>query len=192
VFWTKYQKNTIKAAKKHWITLFYTTPIYFYFSGWLRGLPAKGLLSYDRERNPPMTNYAQLGEKLLTLDHRELGDDATCACVSEEVEEQAIPVAACLEGANTDQGSSHENMDNVEVAALTPGADPLVTRFSKSANPKNPKAMLDQDLLSSRLQGNAVKEALAITLLRKFRRNSPINRQPAWMPKELLSISEEV
>jgi hypothetical protein len=65
--------------------------------------------------------------------------------------------------------NSHENMDTLEVAALPPGSDPLVTRFSKSANPK---AMLDlvggeynQDLLSRRLQGNAVKEGLAITLL---------------------------
>jgi hypothetical protein len=129
-------------------------------------------------------------------DHRELRDDATCACESEEVEEQAIPVAAGLEGGNTDQESSHENMDTVEVTALPPGADPLVTRFSKSANPK---AMLDlvegeynQDLLSGRLQGNAVKDGLAITLLRQFCRTTPTNRPPAWMPKELLSLSDDV
>jgi hypothetical protein len=133
----------------------------------------------QRERNFTMTNHAQQGEKLLAPhglqvglefpDHRELGDDETCACESEEVEEQAITVVAALEGGNTDQGSNHENMDTEEVAALTPGTKPLVTKFSRSANPK---AMLDlveeeynQDLLSSRLQGNAVKEALAITLL---------------------------
>ena len=64
-------------------------------------------------------------------------------------------------------GLAHLQILNEE--ALPPGADPLVTRFSKSANPK---AMLDlvegdynQELLSSRLQGNAVKEGLAITLL---------------------------
>jgi hypothetical protein len=43
-----------------------------------------------------------------------------------------------------------------------------------------------QDLLSRRLQGNAVKEALAITLLRQFKRKDPNFRPPAWMPKELL------
>ena len=60
-------------------------------------------------------------------------------------------------------------MGTLEVGALPPGANPLVTRFSKSANPK---AMLDlvegeynQDLLSSRLQGNAVNEGLLITLV---------------------------
>jgi hypothetical protein len=111
-----------------------------------------------------MTNYAQLDEKLLAPhrlqvgleypDHRDLGDDARCACESEEVEEEAIPVAIGLEGGNTNQGNNHENMDTLEVAALPPGAN------SKSANPK---AMLDlvegeynQDLLSSRLQGYAV------------------------------------
>ena len=121
-----------------------------------------------------MTNYAQLGERLLAPhgkqvgleypDHRELGSNATCAC-----EVEAIPSVIGLEGGNTIQENNQENMDTLESGASPPGADPLVTRFSKSANPK---AMLDlvegdynQELLSSRLQGNAVKEGLAITLL---------------------------
>jgi hypothetical protein len=72
------------------------------------GTPHQG----SPELRQTMTNYAQLGEKLLAPhglqvglefpDHRELGDDATCACESEEVKEQAIPVAAGLEGGNTD------------------------------------------------------------------------------------------
>jgi hypothetical protein len=49
-----------------------------------------------------------------------------------------------------------------------------------------------QDLLSRRLQGNAVKEALAITLLRQFRRKDPNFKPPAQMPKELLSLTGEV
>jgi hypothetical protein len=87
-------------------------------------------------------------------------------------------------------------MDTVEVLALLPGADPLVTRFSKSANPKAMLGLVEgefnQDILSSRLQVNAVKEGLAITLLRQFRRTTLTNRPPAWMPKELLSLSDHV
>jgi hypothetical protein len=48
-----------------------------------------------------------------------------------------------------------------------------------------------QELLSSRLHGNAVKEALAISLLLHFRRTTPTN-QPTWMPKELLNLGEDV
>ena len=148
-----------------------------------------------------MTNYAHLGERLLAPhgqqigleypDHRELGDDATCAC---EVEASSVVIG--LEGGNTNQGNNHEHMDTLESGALPPGADPLVTKFSKSAKPM---AMLDlvegdynQELLSSRLPGNAVKEGLAITLLLQFRRTTPTNQPPAWMPKELLSLSEDV
>jgi hypothetical protein len=116
-----------------------------YCSAWLRGLPTKGLQSYDRERDLNMTSYAQLGESLLAPhgkqvgleypDHRELGGDATFAC---KVEASSVVIG--LEGGNTNQGNNHENMDTLESGALPPGADPLVTKFSKSANPK---AMLD-------------------------------------------------
>ena len=74
-------------------------------------------------------------------------------------------------------------MDTLESDAFSPGAIPLVTRFCKSANPK---AMLDlvegeynQELLSSRLQGNAVKEGLAITLFLQFQKMTPTNPTPA-------------
>jgi hypothetical protein len=54
------------------------------------------------------------------------------------------------------------------------------------------EGVYNQDLLSRRLQGNAVKEALAITLLRQFRRKDPNFKPPVWMPKELLSLTDEV
>ena len=54
-----------------------------YCTAWLKGLLTKGLTSYDRERTMKITNYAQLGERLLAphrkqvgleyTDHRELG-----------------------------------------------------------------------------------------------------------------------
>jgi hypothetical protein len=134
-----------------------------------------------------MTNYDQLGERLLAPhvgleypDHRELGGDSTWAC---EVEASSVVIG--LEDGNTNQRNYHE--------ALPPGANPLVT---KSANPK---AMLDlvkgdynQELHSSRLQGNAVKEALAIILFLQFCRTTLTNQSPAWMPNELLSLGEEL
>ena len=59
-----------------------------------------------------MTNYAQLGERLLAPhgkqvgleypDHRELGDDAACAC-----EAEIVPDVIGLEGGNTDQGNNN-------------------------------------------------------------------------------------
>ena len=33
---------------------------------------------------------------------------------------------------------------------------------------------------------------MSITLLKQFRRKDPTNRPPAWMPKELLSLNDEV
>ena len=62
----------------------------------------------------------------------------------------------------TDKGNDIDNveMDADEVVELAPGEKPLATTFVKSATPK---AMLDliegaysQELLSTRLQGNAV------------------------------------
>ena len=196
--------STVKSCTTCGETLEWT--LQSYVSSWLRGLLTKGLIGLDMEKGHTLTNFAHLGELLLTPhglqvgleypDHRELGDDATCACESEEVDEQAIPKVAAVEGGNTDHESNPENMDNEDVAALTPGTEPLVTKFCRSANPK---AMLDlveeeynQDLLSRRLQGNAEKEALAITLLRQFIRKDPNFRPPAWMPKELLSLTDEV
>jgi hypothetical protein len=99
---------------------------------------------------------------------------------------------------NTDKGNDIVNveMEADEVADLAPGANPLATTFVKSATPK---AMLDlitgaysQELLSTRLQGNAVKEALAISLLLQFRKTSPLEPLPAWMPPSLHALSEEV
>jgi hypothetical protein len=54
------------------------------------------------------------------------------------------------------------------------------------------EGVYNQDLLSRRLQGNTVKEALAITLLRQLRRKDPNFKPPVGMPKELLSLTDEV
>jgi hypothetical protein len=63
------------------------------------------------EKGHNLTNFAHLGELLLTPhglqvglefpDHTEMGDLATCACESEEVEEPAVPKVGAGEGGNT-------------------------------------------------------------------------------------------
>ena len=98
--------------------------LHSYCSAWLRGLLTKGLQSYDRERDLIMTNYAQLGERLLAPHrkqvgleypgHRELGGKATCAC-----EVEAIPSVIGLEGGNTIQGNNQENMGTLESGVLS-------------------------------------------------------------------------
>jgi hypothetical protein len=96
-------------------------------------------------------------------------------------------------GGNTNTETNVESMETKEVAALPPGDNSLVKRLSRSANPKSMLELVEgvynQDLLSKRLQGNTVKEALTITLLRQFRRKDPNFKPPAWMPKELLSLT---
>ena len=57
------------------------------------------------------------------------------------------------------------------------GALPLAVKFHKSINAVTMLALIQgeycEELLSSRLQGGAIKEALAITLLHKFRALPP-------------------
>ena len=56
------------------------------------------------------------------------------------------------------------------------------------------KGVYSEDLLSSRLEGRAIKEALAISLLLQFREEnpSPTAYPPHWIPRELLSKGQEV
>ena len=203
-----------------------------YCDMWIRGLLQKGMQGYDREMDGAPMNFALLGEKLLSPhgvntglenpDHKEIGEDATCACEADsnaggtdfeggntdkisDMEQSEGASLSTNAGAGTDSGSGNTNkgsdridteMEADEVVDLTPGANPLATTFAKSATPK---AMLDlivgdysKELLSTRLQGNAVKEALAISLLLQFRTNSPLESLPAWMPPPLHTLSQEV
>ena len=48
-----------------------------------------------------------------------------------------------------------------------------------------------KELLSSRLQGGAIKEALAIHLLLKFRAEFPTSTVPEWFPPGLISAKHE-
>ena len=154
-----------------------------YVAGWLRGLLTKSMLGLDMEKGHNLTNFSYFGELLLAPhglqvglefpDHTEMGELATCSCESEEVEEQAVPKVGAGEGGNTVPEINVESMETEEGAALPPGTDSLVKRFCRSANPKSMLELVEgvynQDLLSRRLQGNSVKDALAITLLTLFR-----------------------
>ena len=95
-----------------------------------------------------------------------------------------------LEAGPGDQRSaSNEELDaevSADLANVPPGPMPLATKFGTAA-------MLDlvdgdycEELLSSRPQGNAVKEALEITLILLLHRKHPTYPPPTWMPAELL------
>ena len=61
-----------------------------YCDMWIRGILIKGMMGYNRERDTTPVNFPKLGEMMLSPhgvntelehpDHREKGDDATCAC----------------------------------------------------------------------------------------------------------------
>ena len=94
--------------------------------------------------------------------------------------------------------------DNMEVAAeddlmnLPAGAAPLASKFHRFANAVTMLPLVEgeysEDLLSNRLAGRVIKEALAITLLLQFRAKnpSPSTKPPHWIPMELLTIEQEV
>ena len=178
-----------------------------YVSAWVRGLLTKSFLGTDTEKGNQLTNFSHFGALLLAPhgvqngleypDHTEMGDFATCACESQEVEiidPKGTDADAGVDG-NVNPVISVENMETEEIVALPAGADSLVKKFARSTNPKSLLELVEgdynQDLLSKRLQGNAMKEGLIITLLRQFRAKDPNFKPPAWMPKELLSVSEE-
>ena len=84
------------------------------------------------------------------------------------------------------------NTDDME---LPPGAQPLVDKYMKSITVRS---MLEHaegyrdELLSNRLQGGAIEEALCIYLLVKFRAEHPMSTVLSWFPPELVSAIKEV
>ena len=86
----------------------------------------------------------------------------------------------------------------VDLEDLPPGAEPLASKFHKFANAVTMlglvKGVYSEDLLSSRLEGRAIKEALAITLLLQFREEnpSPTTKPPHWIPRELPSLGSNL
>ena len=87
-------------------------------------------------------------------------------------------------------------MDTGEVVDLLKGATKLVPQFSKLCSLSNLCALkpegYPQELLSSRLQGDEIKEALAITIMLRRQEDKPGEPPLRLMPKELLSATDIV
>ena len=91
--------------------------------------------------------------------------------------------------------SGEEHMDTSILEEPQVGRDPVVTHFPGSC--KMP-AMLElvpdsycKELLSTRLQGDEIKEALKITIFWQYKQENPCLKPPAWFPAEVLSRSEQ-
>ena len=104
-----------------------------------------------------------------------------------------VPVAGT---SRNREGDEDNEMDTGEVVDLLKGATKLVPQFSKLCSLSNLCAQqpegYPQELLSSRLQGDEIKEALAIAIMLKRKSDKPGEPPLRWMPAELLSATDIV
>ena len=166
---------------------------------------SRGGLGIDSTRESPLCNYTQVGEHLVAphgekkgmvyLTITEPGEQATCACERRvEVDNSTAtqdPVAGTSR--NLVNGEAVE-MDTGDDASLLKGATKIVPQFSKLCSLANLCARQPEDypqeLLSSRLQGDEIKEALAIAIMLKPKGDKPGELPLRWMPNELLAASD--
>ena len=175
---------------------------------WLRALQSRIGFELDTSKDTAITNFAQLGEQLLAphgeklglvyLPILEPGEEATCACerpVAVVIPDPSL-VPAAGNSRNREGDVVDNEMDTGEVVDLLKGAIKLVPQFSKLCSLSNLCALkpegYPQELLSSRLQGDEIKEALAITIMLRRQEDKPGEPPLRWMPKELLSATDIV
>ena len=159
----------------------------------------------DSTKDSAIANFAQLGEQLLAphgeklglvyLPILEPGEEATCAC--ERPVAVATPDPSLVPAAGTSrnrEGEEDNEMDTGEVVDLLKGATKLVPQFSKLCSLTNLCAQQPEDypreLLSNRLQGDEIKESLAIAIMLKHKSDKPGEPPLRWMPAELLSATD--
>ena len=86
-------------------------------------------------------------------------------------------------------------MDTTEKEEAKKGSTPVVKTFKNSSTLSTLGPLMSegysQELLSRRLQGTEVKEALVLTILSNFRSANPGKVPPKWMPDELQFKTDE-
>jgi hypothetical protein len=124
------------------------------------------------------------------------GSEATCTC--EKQNKAPVISAAEAETVSSVDGASasgEEHMDTSILEEPKVGRDPVVTHFQGSCKMPAMLALVPdsycKELLSTRLQGDEIKEALAITIYRQYKQENPCLNPPAWFPAEILRKSEQ-
>ena len=172
---------------------------------WLRSLMSRGGFGIDAARESTLCNFAQVGEHLLAphgekkgmvyLTITEPGEQATCACERQvEVDRSTTPQVQVAGSSRDMENGEDVDMDTGDAQSLLKGATKIVPQFSKLCSLANLCARQPEDypqeLLSSRLQGDEIKEALAIAIMLKHKSDKPGEPPLRWMPTELLAASD--
>ena len=164
---------------------------------WLRSLLFRTGFEMDTARDTTVCNFALLGEELLAphgeklgmvyLPILEPGDEATCACERQievaKTDSPPVPVAGTSRERDHEE---EEDMDTGDGEDLLKGSTKLVAQFSKLCSLANLCAEKPEgyprELLSNRLQGDEIKESLAIAIMLKQKSDKPGEPPLKWMP----------
>ena len=161
---------------------------------WLRSLQSRIGFELDSTKDSAICNFAQVDEQLLAhhgeklglvyLPILEPGEQATCACERPVEVATSDPSLVPVAGTSRNREGDEDNeMDTGEVVDLLKGATKLVPQFSKLCSLSNLCAQqpegYPQELLSSRLQGDEIKEALAIAIMLKRKSDKPGEPPPS-------------
>ena len=174
----------------------------FYTVSWIRGLLTKADFGTDNGRDSILCNYGELAERLL-YPHGEAtgmikpftnpkpGEKATCTCEKGKAPKQpSKPETA--PGDRSGDGSGEEV--EMETEALK-GSASLVDKFSNSCTLPSLVALKPElypnELLSNRLSGHEIKEALLIVLLNHVKSVAPTKEPPYWIPASIATCSVE-
>ena len=174
----------------------------YYTVGWIRGLLTKADFGTDQGRDKVICNYGELAERLLNP-HGEAtgmlkpfinlkpGEKATCACEKGRAPKQ--PTNPEAGPGSSSGGRSGEEVD-METEALK-GSTSLVDKFSNSCTLPSLVAIkpvtYPSELLSNRLSGHEIKEALLIVLFNHVKSVAPTKEPPKWIPASITTCSVE-
>jgi hypothetical protein len=176
------------------ISLEETVGIYsrMWMDGLARKYVGKVLTRMEMTSNTPV-NYSELAGHMLNPHHHWCqGLEGACDCIKVPNKVEAsnvvdrIPEVVAPPSQRDTEDKMEETVED-DLENLPAGAAPLASNFHKFANavtmPALDKGEYSEDLLSNRLEGRVIKEALAITLLLQFCEENPSPRPMASFSK---------
>ena len=162
---------------------------------WIRSLLFRTGFELDSARDSTICNFAHVGEQLLAphgeklgmvyLIKLEPGEQATCACERQVEVARSDTLQVPVAGTSREgEKEEDEDMDTGDRADRLKGSTKLVPQFSKLCSMTSLCAQQPEDypreLLSNRLQGDEIKESLAIAIMLKHKSDKLMTRTSTW------------
>ena len=170
----------------------------FYVVNWIRGMLSKSDMGIDGERGTTLCNYGELAERLLSphgeatgmtkpFSYSKPGEKAQCACEKGKAPRPSTNPEAASGSRSGGRSGEDDEMDMEGVK----GSTSLVDKYTNSCTLPSLVALKPEtypsELLSVRLTGHEIKEALLIVLLNHVKTVAPTKDAPKWIPAGIVN-----